>query len=104
MNYPLANQRKMQDPIKRWNTDNVDQIAVERAFTLVKQKYEIGLITNRLDETTRCSIVLSVIVMNVDRICKSLLRLFYDIVFFRYRQHEFMLIFIQNNMENLVCC
>lgn len=85
--------------------DNADRIAVERAFVLAKQKYGLGLITSRLDETTRCSIALSVIAMNVDRICRSLLSLFYNIVFSRYRQHEFMLIFIQNNnMENLVCC
>ena len=85
--------------------DNADRIAVERAFALAKQKYGLGLITSRLDETTRSSIVLSVIAMNVDRICRFLLRLFYGIVFSRYRQHEFMLIFIQNNhMEYLVCC
>ena len=85
--------------------DNADRIAVERAFALAKQKYGLGLITGRLDETTRCSIVLSVIAMNVDRICRSLLHLFHDIVFSRYRQHEFMLMFIQNNSAgNLVCC
>ena len=85
--------------------DNADRIAVERAFALAKQKYGLGLITSRLDETTRSSIALSVIAMNVDRICRFLLRLFYGIVFSRYRQHEFMLIFIQNNhMEYLVCC
>ena len=82
-----------------------DRIAVERAFALAKQKYGLGLITSRLDKTTRCSIALSVIAMNVDRLCRSLLRLFYDIVFSRYKQHEFMLILIQNNnVENLVCC
>ena len=85
--------------------DNADRIAVERAFALAKQKYGLGLITSKLDETTRCSIALSVVAMNVDRICRSLLRLFYDIVISRYKQHEFMLIFIQNNhMEYLVCC
>ena len=85
--------------------DNADRIAGERAFALVKQKYGLGLIISRLDEATRCSIVLSVIAMNVDRICRSLLRLFYDIVISRYKQHEFMLIFIQNNSTgNLVCC
>ena len=85
--------------------DNADRIAVERAFALAKQKYGLGLITSRLDETTRCSIALSVIAMNVDRICRFLLRLFYDIVFLRYRQHKFMLIFIQNNnVRNLACC
>lgn len=48
--------------------DNTDRIAVERAFALAKQKYGLGLITSRLDETTRCSIELSIIAMNVDRI------------------------------------
>ncbi len=85
--------------------DNADRIAVERAFALAKQKYGLGLITGRLNETTGCSIVLSVIAMNVDQICRSLLRLFYDIFISRYKQHEFMLIFIQNNnAENLACC
>lgn len=41
--------------------DNADRIAVERAFALAKQKYGLGLITSRLDETTRSSIALSVI-------------------------------------------
>lgn len=31
--------------------DNADRIAVERAFALAKQKYGLGLITSRLDET-----------------------------------------------------
>ena len=85
--------------------DNADRVAVERAFALAKQKYGLGLITIRLDKTTRCSIALSVIAMNVDRLCRFLFRLFYDIVFSRYKQHEFMLILIQNNsLENLACC
>lgn len=55
--------------------------------------------------TTRSSIALSVIAMNVDRINRSLLRLFFDIVFSRCKQHEFMLINIQNNNAgNLACC
>ena len=78
---------------------------MERAFALAKQKYGLGLITSRLDKTTRCSIELSVIAMNVDRLCRSLLRLFYDIVFSRYKQHEFMLTLIQNNSPgNTACC
>lgn len=85
--------------------DNADRIAVERTFALAKQKYGLGLITSRLDETTRCSIALSIIAMNVDRICRSFLHLLYDIVFSRYKQYGSMLIFIQNNnTENLVCC
>lgn len=85
--------------------DNADRVAVERAFALAKQKYGLGLITSRLDETTRCSIALSVIAMNVDRLCRFLLHFFSDIIFSRYKQHEFMLILIQNNsLENLAGC
>lgn len=85
--------------------DNADRVAVERAFALAKQKYGLGLITRKLDETTRSSIALSIIAINVDRICRSLLRLFYDIVISKNKQHGFMLIFIQNsNAENLVRC
>lgn len=56
--------------------DNADRLAVERAFALAKQKYALGLITGKPDETTKCSIALSVIAMNVDRICRFLLHLF----------------------------
>lgn len=63
--------------------DNTDRIAVERAFALAKQKYGLGLITSRLDETTRCSIALSIMAMNVNRICRSFLHLLCDIVFFK---------------------
>ena len=74
--------------------DNADRIAVERAFALAKRKYGLGMITSKLNETTRCSIALSVIAMNVDRIYNSLLCLFFNIVFPKYKQHEFMRIFI----------
>ena len=57
--------------------DNADRIAVEKSITLTKQKYWIGLIDSKTDEiTTRCSIELSVIAMNVDWICRSLLHSF----------------------------
>lgn len=103
---PLADQRKMQKLTKRRNTKvTLTGVAVKRAFALVKQKYGLGLITNKLDETTRRSIALSIIAMNLDRICRSPLCLFYDIVISKYKQHGFMLIFIQNsNAENLAYC
>ena len=91
-----SGQRWISALTKREYEDNADRIAVERAFALAKQKYGLGLITSRLDETTGSSIVLSVIAMNVDRISRSLLRLFFDIVFSRCKQYEFMLINIQN--------
>lgn len=85
--------------------ENLEGIAVERAFTLAKQKYKFGLITSRLDETIRCSIVLFILAMNVNRICRFLFVLIFRYCFSRCKQLKFMLIFIQNNnVENLVCC
>ena len=49
-------------------TDAVDRIEVERGFSLAKRCFGLGLITTKLDETTRGSIVLSIIAMNLDRL------------------------------------
>lgn len=99
----LEGQRRMEGLTKTEYTDNIDRIAVEKAFALAKHKYGHGLITSRLDQTTRSSIALSVIAMNGDRICRSPFCLFFDIVLSRFKQHEFMLVFIaNNNFENLV--
>ena len=85
--------------------DNADRIAIERAFALAKQKYGLGLITSKLDQTTRSSIALSVIAMNVDRIYRSLFRTIFDVVLSRFKQYNFMLIFIQNtHKKELVSC
>lgn len=51
-------------------TDAVDRIEVERAFSLAKRSFGLGLITTKLENTTRSSIVLSVIAMNVDRLTR----------------------------------
>lgn len=48
--------------------DNNDRIEVERAFSLAKRRYGLGLITAKLDTTTRSSIALSIIAMNVNRL------------------------------------
>ena len=48
--------------------DNIDRIKVERAFSLAKRRYGLGLITAKLDTTTRSSIALSIIAMNVNRL------------------------------------
>lgn len=46
--------------------DNNDRIEVERAFSLAKRRYGLGLITAKLDTTTKNSIALSIIAMNVN--------------------------------------
>lgn len=48
--------------------DNNDRIEIERAFSLAKRRYGLGLITAKLDTTTRSSIALSIIAMNVNRL------------------------------------
>ena len=54
--------------------DAVDRIEVERAFSLAKRSFGLGLITTKLEKTTRSSIVLSIIAMNVDRLTKEAMR------------------------------
>lgn len=54
--------------------DSVDRIEVERAFSLAKRSFGLGLITTKLETTTRSSIVLSIIAMNVDRLTKDAMR------------------------------
>ena len=46
-------------------TDAVDRIGIERGFSLAKRCYGLGLIRTKLDTTTRSSIYLSIIAMNV---------------------------------------
>ena len=50
--------------------DAVDRIEVERAFSLAKRSFGLGLITTKLESTTKSSIILSIIAMNVDRLTK----------------------------------
>ena len=55
--------------IEYW--DAVDRIEVERAFSLAKRSFGLGSITTKLETTTRSSIALSIIAMNVDRLTKA---------------------------------
>jgi len=48
--------KNAQNDKKQEYIDNIDRIEVERAFSLAKRKYGLGLITTKLDETTRGSI------------------------------------------------
>lgn len=70
--------------------DNADRIEVERKFALCKHKYGLGLVTTKLDETTRHSIVLSVLVMNVDRILATSLRQISILKFSRNKLQKFL--------------
>ena len=65
----LGRQKKeSQEDKKQAYIDNIDRIEVERAFSLSKRRFGLGLITTKLDSTTRSSIALSILAMNVDRL------------------------------------
>ncbi len=65
--------------------DNADRVEVERAFSLAKGSYGLGLIRTKLEETTRGSIVLSILVMNINRKLKMFLRLIFISMFSRFK-------------------
>ena len=65
--------------------DNADRVEVERAFSLAKGSYGLGLIRTKLEETTRGSIVLSILVMNINRKLRMFLRLFFISIFSRFK-------------------
>ena len=56
--------------------DNTDRIEVERAFSLDKRCYGMGLITTKLEETQMTSIALSVFVSNLFRMQRQILYAF----------------------------
>ena len=53
--------------------DNADRVEVERAFSLSKRSFGMGLIRTRPEETTQSSIALSIIAMNIDKLAKAFL-------------------------------
>jgi len=77
--------------------DNNDRIEVERAFSLAKRKYGLGLITTKLDTTTRSSIALSIIAMNVNRLTVVSYAQILISVFSRYKQCIALQKYMQNN-------
>ena len=62
--------------------DNTDRIEVERKFSLAKRKFGLGLLVTKREDTTKASIVLSIIAMNIDRLAAMLLRFFYFLLDF----------------------
>ena len=60
--------------------DNTDRIEVERGFSLAKRCFGLGLITTKLDITTRSSIQLSIIAMNISNLSRVfLIAIFYPL-------------------------
>ena len=85
--------------------DNADRVEVERSFSLAKRCYGLGRIMTKLDITTRSSIALSILVMNVARIAACSLRQFLIALFSRCKQQAFLLFYMQNcHGKMLVAC
>ena len=63
--------------------DNTDRIEVERKFSLAKRKFGLGLLLTKREDTTRASVVLSIIAMNIDRLAAMLLRFIHFLLSFR---------------------
>ena len=52
------------------------RIEVERRFSIANRKFGLGLLLTKRENTTRTSIVLSVIAMNISRVAAMFLRFF----------------------------
>lgn len=82
--------------------DNTDRIEVERAFSLAKRKYGLGLLTTKLDTTTRSAIALSIIAMNVNRLTMVSFAQICISVFSRYKQCIALKKYMQNKPYELL--
>lgn len=76
-------------------TDNADRVEAERSFSLAKRCYGLGRIVTKLDTTTRSSIALSVLVMNVARIAARSLRRLFVALFSKCFGQDFLLFYEQ---------
>lgn len=74
--------------------DNTDRIEVERNISLGKRKFGLDLLLTKRENTTRSSIILSVIAMNIDRLAAVLLRLIFDLVEFVHINLSSVLFFV----------
>jgi transposase, IS5 family len=63
------NKEELKAASKQRYQDDVDRIAVEGRFGVAKRKYGMGLIKAKLKSTSETEIFLSVLVMNLDKMC-----------------------------------
>ena len=98
----LGRPRQMTSEEKKQSyTDNTDRIEVERGFSLAKRCYGLGLLHTKLDITTRSSIALSIIAMNVNRLTGIILRCMETLIFSRCRWQKDL---SENTMSELCFC
>ena len=67
---PKLGRPRMEENIdkKQEYRDNTDRIEVERRFALAKHSYGLGQIMTKLESTSRSSIALSILAMNINRL------------------------------------
>ncbi len=98
----LGRPRQMTSEEKKQSyRDNTDRIEVERGLSLAKRCYGLGLLHTKLDITTRSSIALSIIAMNVNRLTGIILRCMVISIFSRYRWQKKS---SKNTMSELCFC
>ena len=68
--------------------DAVDRIEVERSFSLAKRCFGLGLIRTKLEGTSRGSVSLSILTMNVDRLLSRSLGSFFAWIFLQFFEPE----------------
>ena len=68
------NKEELKVEKKQRYQDDIDRIAVEGRFGVGKRKYGLGLIKAKLKETSETEIFLSILVMNLDKMCSEELK------------------------------
>lgn len=63
------NKEKIEAEKKQRYQDDVDRIAIEGRFGVAKRKFGMGLIKSKLKETSETDIFMSVLALNLDKIC-----------------------------------
>ena len=63
------NKDQLDQEKKQRYQDDVDRIAIEGRFGVGKRKYGLGLIKSKLKETSETDINVSILVLNLDKIC-----------------------------------
>ena len=73
MGRPRKETEKNKDQLKREKKqryqDDIDRIAIEGRFGVGKRRYGLGLIKSKLKETSETDINVSILVLNLDKIC-----------------------------------
>ena len=87
---PLGKQKLLSETLdkKVIQKDNKDRIEIERMFSLAKRKFGLGKIWTKLENTSRASIALSILVMNINNRLKIIFDFFKFILFNNFLMYE----------------